>query len=402
MSSPAPHRLPKKRLRVALDIETSRNYGRRILAGISKYLVAHRRWSIYVEQHEIGSGVRQLLSRWKGEGIITRQATPDCVQLLRRRGLPAVDLSNFLPHLGIPRINSADREIGALAATHFLERGFVNFGCCGFVDQYWSQRRRAAYVEAVEAAGCACSVLERPFRTRAEGWDRDQSRLIAWLAGLPKPVAVFATNDLLGHHVLDACGDGALSVPEQVAVLGVDNDELLCGLCDPPLSSINPDPERIGFEAATWLDRMMQGEGAASDAFLEISPAGVVVRQSSDILAAPDEDFATALRFIREHACDGITVDDVAEEVAVSRSWLERHFRAHLGRSPQAEIRNVQIKRCMELLRDTEVPLRTISRLAGFKHIEYMSVVFKRHTGESPGRYRTLTRSRVRTGGRTK
>ncbi|RIK77037.1 MAG: XylR family transcriptional regulator [Planctomycetota bacterium] len=377
------------RLRVALDIETSRNYGRRILMGVSKYLVTHRRWSIYVEQHEIGSGVRQLLSRWKGHGIITRQATPDCVALLRRRGLPAVDLSNFMPHLGIPRINSADLDIGVMAAKHFLERGFRHFGCCGFVDQFWSQRRRAAFAEAVEAAGGDCSVLEQPFRTRAQLWDRDQSRLVAWLKQLPKPVAVFATNDLLGHHVLDACG-GEMSVPEQVAVLGVDDDELLCGLCDPPLSSINPDPERIGYEAATWLDRMMQGESSPSDAFLEIPPQGIVVRQSSDIFAVPDEDFATALRFIREHACDGITVEDVAAHVAVSRSWLERHFRAHLGRSPQAEIRSVQIKRCQELLRNTDLPLRTISRLAGFKHIEYMSVVFKRVTGESPGRYRSL------------
>jgi LacI family transcriptional regulator len=109
--------------------------------GVSKYLVTHRRWSIFVEQHEIGSGVRQLLSRWKGHGLITRQATPECVALLRRRGLPAVDLSNFLPHLGIPRINSADADIGVMAAKHFLERGFVHFGCCGFTGQYWSERR---------------------------------------------------------------------------------------------------------------------------------------------------------------------------------------------------------------------------------------------------------------------
>jgi LacI family transcriptional regulator len=235
-------------------------------------------------------------------------------------------------------------------------------------------------------------VLEQPFRTRAQLWDRDQSRLISWLMELPKPVAVFATNDLLGHHVLDACGVGELSAPEQVAVLGVDNDELLCGLCDPPLSSINPDPERIGYEAASWLDRMMKGERTPDEAFLEVPPLGIVVRQSSDIFAVPDEDFATALRFIREHACDGITVKEVAEHVAVSRSWLERHFRLHLNRSPQAEIRNVQIKRCKELLRDTDLPLRTISRLAGFKHIEYMSVVFKRLTGESPGHYRNLKR----------
>lgn len=381
------------RPRVALDIETSRVYGRRILQGVSRFLISHRPWSIYVEQHEIGSDVRRLLSRWKGDGIITRQTTPEVVRLLRRRRLAVVDLSNFLPPLGIPRISSADRAIGRLAASHFLERGFANFGCCSFVGQYWSQQRREDYAAEVHLAGFRCAVLEQPFRTRAQQWDRDQKELADWLAKLPKPVGVLATNDLLGHHVLDACAQAELLVPEEVAVLGVDNDELLCNLCNPPLSSVIPDPERIGFEAASWLDRMMRGESPSNDAILEIPPLGVAVRQSSDILAVGDPDLAAGLKFIRERACDGISVQDVVDHLSVSRSWLERIFRKQLNRSPQAEIRNFQLKRCQELLSTTELPLDRIARLSGFRHPEYMSVVFKREMGMTPGQFRLRNRA---------
>ncbi|WP_442482888.1 XylR family transcriptional regulator [Aeoliella sp. SH292] len=382
-----------RRPQVALDIETSRVYGRRILQGISRYLVAHRPWSIYVEQHEIGSGVRSLLSRWKGDGIITRQATPDDVRLLRRRGLAVVDLSNFLPPFGIPRISSADRAIGRLAANHFLERGFTNFGCCGFAGQHWSQQRREDFASAVQHSGYHCEVLEQTLKTRAQQWERDQDEMASWLARLPKPVAVLATNDLLGHHVLDACARASLLVPEEIAVLGVDNDELLCNLCSPSLSSVIPDPERIGFEAASWLDRIMDGEVISNDAVLEVPAIGLAIRQSSDILAVDDPDVASALKYIRDHACEGTSVNDVVKHLAVSRSWLERAFRKHLKRSPQGEIRNIQVRRCKELLSTTELPLEKIASLSGFRHPEYMSVVFKRETCQTPGQYRAQHRT---------
>jgi LacI family transcriptional regulator len=391
-----PEFLHVMRPRVALDIETSRIYGRRILAGVSQFLVANRPWSIYVEQHEIGSGIRQLLSRWSGDGLISRQLTSECAQLLSRQNLPAIDLSNFSPHLGIPRINSADDEIGRMASQHFVERSFEHVGCCSYKKQFWSERRSRAFVEAAKREGMSVGVLEQLLRTRGQRWDRDQDQMAAWLIALPKPVGIFATNDLMGQKVIDACGRAGLAVPESVAVLGVDDDEVLCSLCNPPLSSIDPDAERIGMEAAKWLERLMQGEQASKDALLEVSPLGITTRQSSDILAVPDPDFAAALRFIRVHACEGATIHDIAAHLAVSRSWLERRFRYYLGRSPQAEIRRTQIKRCKELLRSTKMPLDQVARLAGFKHTEYMSYVFKRETGEAPGRFRNENRSRER------
>lgn len=376
--------------KVALDIETSRVYGRGILRGISQYLVSNRPWSIYIEQHEISGDVRRLLSRWKGDGLITRQLSPESKEIIADRGLAAIDLSNFEPPMGIPRICSADRAIGRMAAQHLIERGFHHLACCEYRGQFWSEQRREGFVAEVEFANFECHVFEQSFRIQAHKWDQDQDRLAEWLAALPKPIGVLATNDLLGHHVLDACGRAQLLVPEQVAVLGVDNDELLCNLSNPPMSSIILDTERIGYEAAKRLDQLMRQEGpeAEENEVIEIPSLGISVRQSTDIFAVPDPDVARALRYIREHACEGATVQDVLDYLQVSRSWLERSFREYVGRSPKAEIRNVQIARCKELLRMTDLSLENIARLAGFKHSEYMGVMFKRETGMSPGKYR--------------
>ncbi len=376
-----------ERPRVALDVETSLNYGRQILDGVSRYLRANRPWSIYLEQHELGSDLPGLLKRWSGDGLITRQATPESARLVRRRRLAAVDLGDIHAHTGLFRIGSAHGAIGRMAATHLLERGFEHFACCGFSGENWSERRGEGFAAEVSHAGFECRMYESP-RAGLKVWKQDQTQLVEWIQSLPKPVGVFATNDLRGQHVLDACARENIAVPEQAAVIGVDNDELLCGLSNPQLSSVIPNPERIGYEAAVWLDRLMRGERPAS-LEVEVPPQGVAVRQSTDVFAVSDPTIASALRFIRERACDGVTVQQVLDHLVVSRSWLERNFRKLLSRSPQAEIRNVQLKRCKELLRSTTLSLEKIARLTGFEHPEYMNVVFKRETGETPGRYRT-------------
>jgi LacI family transcriptional regulator len=176
-------------------------------------------------------------------------------------------------------------------------------------------------------------------------------------------------------------------VPEQVAVIGVDNEELLCRLCDPPLSTVVPNARRVGYEAAQLLDRMMSGARAPRHEVL-VPPVGTVARQSTDTLAIDDPEVAAALRYIRERAPDGIRVEDVLRHVPISRSLLERRFRRAVGRSPHAEIRHVQVRRAAQLLGETDLPLKRIAELAGFAHMEYLSYVFKRATGQTPRDYR--------------
>jgi LacI family transcriptional regulator len=203
-----------------------------------------------------------------------------------------------------------------------------------------------------------------------------------------------ACYDIRGREVLDVCRQLGVSVPDQVAVIGVDNDELICDLADPPLSSVIPDTERTGYEAARLLDLLMAGQAELPLAHL-IKPKGIAVRSSTDVLATDDIEVSIALRFIRAHALDGIKVEDVLRAVAVSRRVLESRFERLLGRTPHEEITRVQIERVKELLTETDLPLATIADRAGYKHVEYMSVVFKRETGIPPSQYREGVRTRA-------
>lgn len=371
-----------------LIIETSLAYGRAVLRGINRYVVAHQPWSLFLDLRELIVEPPAWLDHWQGDGIISRSTTPELARKLKRRGLPTVDLTDVYGDQGLPHIWTDHHAVGRLAAMHLLERGFRNFAFCGFSGHDWSVRRREGLLSALGQTERPCALYESPWQSREKvSWEDQQQAIGAWLRALPKPVGVMATNDMRGQHVLDACRREELAVPEEVAVVGVDNDELLCNLCDPPLSSVVPNPERVGYEAAAMLDRLMQGKPLEREELL-IEPLGLVTRPSSDVLAIDDPLVASAVRFIREHACDGLSVDDVLRHVPVSRSILERKFRKYLQRSPQVEIRSVQLKRTKQLLAETDHSLETIARLVGYQHAEYLSVVFKRETGQTPGQYR--------------
>lgn len=377
-----------RRLHVALMVETSLVYGRHLLRGIIRYLRSHEPWSVFFELRELGAAPPDWLKDWRGDGIICRPTNPALAALFRRKKIPVVNLNDVHSDLGLPLIESDQAAIGRLAAEHLLERGFRQFGFCGFTGHEWARKRGAGFRARLTEAGLACAVYESPWGgPAAHPWEQEQAAIGQWLRALPRPAGVLACNDMRGQHVLDACQRVGLGVPEDVAVIGVDDDVLLCELCDPPLSSVVPNPERVGYEAAALLDQLMAGEKPPR-ADRVIEPLGVTARQSTDVLAIDDVHVAAALRYIREHACHGATVPEVLAQVPLSRTILERRFRKYLGRSPQAEIRAVQLKRVRQLLAETELRLERIAELAGFEHPEYMSVVFKRATGQTPGAYR--------------
>ncbi|MDR3633515.1 MAG: DNA-binding transcriptional regulator [Isosphaeraceae bacterium] len=373
---------------VALMIETSSVYGRRLLEGITRYLRTHRSWSLFLEQRELDSVPPRWLGTWRGDGIISRWSSPSVVALLREAELAVIDVSDRRPPFGLVRIRNDDRAIGVLAAEHLLERGFRSFAYCGFKGEYWAIDRREAFLETLTRSGFASQVFESPWSgPGAEPWEDEQERIGTWIRSLPKPVGMLTSNDVRGFHVLDACQRFELKVPEEVAVIGVDDDSLLCELCRPSLSSIVPNPEQIGFEAAAALDRLMGG-GSVDFEERVIPPLGVTTRISTDVLAVDDEHFASSVRFIRENACHGLTVEEVLERVPLSRSTLERRFRQFLGRSPQAEIRAVQLRRARQLLAETDHAMSRIAELVGFDHAEYFNVAFKREFGLTPGQFR--------------
>ncbi len=382
---------------VALIIESSVSYGRSILQGVARYISSHHRWSIFFEQHELGTPPPAWLDSTNWNGILCRPTDPTLAHRLKRMKVPVVDLNDLYENLRFPWVGSNHRAIGALGAKHFLERGFRHFAFCGFSNELWAGQRRDGFCEIVGKNNLPIPVYESPWRgATVSRWDLELEQLGKWLAALPKPIGVMACNDVRALHLLDACHKTGLLVPEEVAVVGVDNEEIICELCNPPLSSVEPAPESVGYQAAELLDKLMNGESCPAGRIL-VDPIRVVTRRSSDTLATKDRIVSGALRYIREQALHGCTVSDVLKQVKTSRSYLERRFRSHLKRSPQAEIRRVQIDRIKQLLTETDFTLERISELSGFEHPEYMSVLFKRTCGQTPGQYRKQTQVSFRT-----
>jgi LacI family transcriptional regulator len=403
------------RAKVLLLVETTMAFGRSVLEGISRYRIERQPWSVQLDLRELLAGPPIWLRRWNGDGIITRNATSELLEIIEKTGVPTVDLGDIRNDQTLPSVRNDHHAIGRLAAMHLADKGLEQFAFAGFSEHHWSAARLKGFVEGLRERGLidesnpvsrepvptdatpgAVRVHESDWESaRQSGWQQQQDRIVEWVTALPRPIGVFACNDFRGQHVLEACQTAGIPVPDDIAVLGVDNDHVLCDFCDPPLSSIIPAAERIGYRAAHMLDRLMRGE-TLQEQHLVVPPLGIAERLSTEVMAIDDEDVAAAIQIIRERACDGLTVAEILDEVPIARSSMERRFRQYLDRSPQAEIRRVQIKRACQLLRDTELSLTKISRLTGFKHAEYFSVVFKREVGQTPGRYRDASRARAK------
>jgi LacI family transcriptional regulator len=379
---------------VALLIETSNAYARGILRGIRSYIREHRSWSIYVGEQRRGEPAPHWLKRWHGDGIIARIETAAIAKAVVASRIPAIDVSAARHVPNLLYVETDDAGIARLAADHLLERGFRHFGYCGDPRFNWSMWREEHFHQRITRAGFDCHVY-RPSRNRrgTAPWDRERAALGAWIRALPKPAGVMACYDIRGREVLDVCRQLGISVPDEIALIGVDNDELICDLPDPPLSSVIPDTRRTGYEAARLLDLLMAGQSELPLAHL-IPPLGIAVRSSTDVLATDDADVSAAVRFIRTHAREGIKVEDVLRAVPLSRRILEARFEKLLGRTPHEEITRVQVERVKELLAETDLRLSVVAHRAGYKHVEYMSVVFKRETGLPPSQYRREVRRR--------
>ena len=376
---------------VALIIETSSGYGRELLTGVARFMRMHDDWSVFLEQRDLTKKPPSWLANWNGDGIISRATTSGLVETVTATGVPLVELTDRREGRDLPNVRSDDSAIGQLAAEHLLDRGFQQFGFCGFSGEAWSQRRQESFANTVQQKGHPFAFYNSSWHgPTVRAWEDEQLRLGAWIKQFSRPFAIMACNDVRGQHVLDACSKCCLAVPEDVAVIGVDNDELLCRICAPPLSSVIPNAQEVGFRGAELLAQLMLGKQVDEQAIL-IQPIGVATRQSTDVVAIDDQDIAAAVHFIRQHACQGISVDEVTRNVRVSRSTLERQLRRYLGRTPQQEIRYVQVNKVRDLLATTDLSAERIAVLCGFEHPEYMHVVFKRIAGLTPGEYRRQT-----------
>jgi LacI family transcriptional regulator len=360
-----------------------------MLKGVAHYERNHQVWIGFLDDEARAERDPQWLRSKHWAGVISRHTTPALVQTCAELKLPLVDLNDTAPFPGVPKIRPDNVALGHLGAEHFIERGYQHFGFVGFANHGWSRERRDGYAEALRLAHKECQVFDVDYPGNLTPfWDTQQiDALVEWLKPLSKPIGVMACNDMRAQQVLTAAHACGIMVPEEVAVLGANNEPIRCEIAYPPLSSVSPNAFQSGYKAAEVLaDLMSHRQPVSYD--LRIEPIGVATRPSTDVLAIDDRIVTTALSFIRQRACLGLTVEEVVKVAHASRSQLEKKFRRYLGRSPQAEIRRVQVAKIKQLLVETDYPLKRISEMAGFEHVEYMSVVFKRITGDSPGSFR--------------
>ena len=283
--------------KVAILIETSNSYARGLMRGIVAYMREHRPWSIYMSETNRGDRLPVWLGQWDGDGAIARIENKPIARAMASLSIPVVDVSAARLIPSLPWVETDDEAIARLAAEHLLERGLRQFGFCGDEQFNWSKWRAESFAHLIGEAGHPCSVY-RPLRGHAAESERQIEHIADWIATLAKPAGVLACYDFRGREVLDACRRRGICVPDEVAVLGVDNDDLLCDLTDPPLSSVILNPRRTGYEAAGMLDRMLAGESVGPEKHA-IAPLGIATRQSTEMMAIDDPDVSAVLRYIR-------------------------------------------------------------------------------------------------------
>jgi LacI family transcriptional regulator len=379
--------------RVLLNLATDIGYGRELALGVAAYTRNHGRWRFASMSRNSGLGL-VTVDRLEGDGLIAHVMSESFLKAIHKSGIPAVNISGRLSETDLPSVLPDDVAIGRMSAQHFIDRGYRNFGFVGMGAYAFSNRRGDAFVSAVRQAE-GLSHVGRHDIHYGPGWtlESQQTQLAAWVAALPRPVAIFACNDFQATNILDACRRCDAQVPEDVAVLGVDNDVVMCEFNDPAISSIDPNIQQIGYQAAAMLDALMQGRPIENRLRL-VPPRGIVTRHSTDAMALDDKDVAVALRYIRENAQEDIGVEDVLAQVPMNRRMLERRFRRAIGRTPAAEIRRCRIDLAKQLLTDTDKSMSEIAQACGFLYSQHLASAFHQLTGMTPSEYRGRTAAR--------
>jgi LacI family transcriptional regulator len=380
---------PKKKIAVVLNM--FQHYDRGILRGIAAYAHEHQQWSIYAEEEE--SLKMPDLRQWQGDGMITSFDDPNAAKMVQGVSTPVVGIGGgqgwYDDQSGIPYVGTDDESIGQLAAEHLIARGLTDFAFCGYPKErtnIWVSNRAAGFKRRLARDGFDCHHFEGRRQT-SQRWDLRQEELAAWLRSLPKPIGLMGCYDSRARHVLEACRFLGLRVPDDVAVIGVDNNELTCELSEPPLSSVEQGTFGIGYQAARLLDQMMRGRKSKQIRH-SIEPVGVVTRQSTNLLNVSDHEVGIALRRIRDEACFGLQADSIAAELHLSRSTLDTRFKKAIGRTVDQEIRQVRMTRAKELLARTNMPLREVAREAGYGSEQYLARMIREATQTTPARYR--------------
>jgi LacI family transcriptional regulator len=360
---------------------------RRLSVGMQHYTQGSRDYWL-IDANRPFYELRDLVRRWHPAGLIT-QWDPGRTEMLVALGYPTVVTTADVTLRGVGSVDVDDEAVGRTAARHLLEISLRNFAFVGNGTGYSQQRESGfrAELQAAEADFATFSIKTTGRKQSVEYWRDADEELHEWIRALPKPVGLFAVHDPVGRIIAEVCRDNEIHVPEQVAIVSADNDELICGLTHPPLSSVSISWEKIGFETARIMEQMLTTKKVPTAPVL-IPPESVVPRLSSDLLAVESPRLQAALRTIRERACEGLTVKELLSKVPISRRTLEEQFQQHLNRSPRDEIIRVRLHQARALLSRTDLSMSLIAERCGFGNAERLSVVFHKIEGCTPTSYR--------------
>lgn len=377
--------------RIILLLETSRAFGRQLIFGIARYSRLKGPWSFYKEPTDLKSSVPRL-TNWKPDGIIMRDSL--ITKELLKLNIPtilAIHDSKYPKDL--PVIKTDSYSIAKTASEHLLEKGFNNFAYCGFDNYDWSKERKSFFCNFISEAGYKTHIYCSPQRTRKNDWEKEQFHVCEWIKSLPKPIGIFACNDDRGHHILEVCKMINIKVPEEVSVIGVDNDPMICDIGDPPLTSIALNVESAGYEAAKLMDELISNKSSSAGQIL-VYPSHIIQRQSSNILAVKDSEVVKAIHYIKNNAKDKLLVKEVVKATSLSRRTLERRFKKTIHRSIYSEIQRVRIELISKLLIETDLPIYQITSHFNFTDIEHISRYFKTEKGIGLREFRKIHQPR--------
>jgi LacI family transcriptional regulator len=385
-------------LRVALLFHASKVYDREIITGIGDY-VNHTRvaWDLFLEEDFRFrlDGIHD----WDGDGIIADYDDPAVAHALTGVRVPVVAVGGSYEDpacypVNVPYVATDNRELVSHALTHLVESGLSRFACYSLPESplnRWAQEREKAFTDRLARDGLA-GEIHRGLATSAPTWGSATRKLLSWLQSLPKPVGIVAVTDARARQVLQACIVGAIAVPDEVAIIGIDNDTLGQHLTRIQLSSVSQGTHEMGHRAAHLLHQALSGS-PVNDVRVVVPPAGVHSRASTARDVEHSATVMRALHYIRQYACQGIKTEQVAETVGLSRSSLEMYFRRELKRSVHDEILLYKLQRCFQLLSNTQMGIDDIARASGFRSVQYLNTVFKRELGATPASWRESRRS---------
>jgi LacI family transcriptional regulator len=370
---------------IAVFIEDDANYNLSILLGTLDFCRGRQRWD-YLSALRREVTLDEMKAGRTIDGIIAQLGFfPEADEIARQLHIPIVDVTRSPVARTCSQVLPDDVAVGRIAAEYFAERGFKRFGFVGFPEVYSRLRQKGFEMVVAKSGGTIASLIQ------GHGWaETDDQRLAEmrrWLRAIPKPLALMVATDVRARDVLLECRKLGIGVPEEISIISVDDDESICQLATPPLSSIRLDGHRAGYQTAALLDRMMRGEMAPLQS-IPIPPLPIRHRRSSDAFAIADEEVSAALRFVWENADRDISVADVAEAVSISRRSLQVRFRSALGRTVQSEIWRSHIDRAKEMLAHSNIPLWQVAERSGFRRSQALSRLFHRETGMTPRAYR--------------